>query len=416
MLKQSAGYLAASVANRAVPFLLLPLLTRALSPAEFGFAALFQALVSFAVPVVGLMLPAVVGREYYGRSAAERAVLAGNLVVLLAGAGAAATLVLLAGVWAVGMPAFAVPLGWLLAVPAVAAANTVLSIQLAFLRNEERVGAYGFYAVGATLVGLGLSVVLVVTFGLGWQGRAWAILITALLFAALGVASLVREGKLVVRVERRAVAAILRFALPLVPHGLGSVAITFADRFVVDGVLGKDAVGLYSVAYSFGMAGNLAVEALNGAWSPLMFRALAEKTGARAVVRSTVSFVAAVLAGTGLIGVAAFVAFPYVTGPAFHSAHALMPWIALGYGFYGVYTGAHVFLAFAGRTGMLSLITTLAAAANVGATWALVRYEGLMGAAHATALAYALMMVLAWGYAARVHPLPWSALFRRQAP
>jgi O-antigen/teichoic acid export membrane protein len=49
-----AVYGAANVLSGAIPLLLLPVLTRVLSPADFGLAAMFSVVLAMLVPVVGL--------------------------------------------------------------------------------------------------------------------------------------------------------------------------------------------------------------------------------------------------------------------------------------------------------------------------------------------------------------------------
>ncbi|HVL01538.1 MAG TPA: oligosaccharide flippase family protein, partial [Dongiaceae bacterium] len=58
-------YLIASVINAAIPFLLLPVLTRYLEPAEYGEVAVFQVWVSMIGALCGLSVHGAAGRKYY---------------------------------------------------------------------------------------------------------------------------------------------------------------------------------------------------------------------------------------------------------------------------------------------------------------------------------------------------------------
>ena len=65
-LAKGAGvYVIASIINAAVPFLLLPVLTRYLSPAEYGEVALFNVWVSLAGALCGLSVHAAANRKYF---------------------------------------------------------------------------------------------------------------------------------------------------------------------------------------------------------------------------------------------------------------------------------------------------------------------------------------------------------------
>ena len=65
LLKSSAIYTFSSVVNSAIPFLFLPILTRILTPSEYGIIAMFQISVSIVFPLVGLNLEGAIARKYY---------------------------------------------------------------------------------------------------------------------------------------------------------------------------------------------------------------------------------------------------------------------------------------------------------------------------------------------------------------
>ena len=58
-------YLGSTLCTKFIPFLALPLVTGVLGPEEYGKWALFMALVSFALPVVGGTMGVEIWRHYY---------------------------------------------------------------------------------------------------------------------------------------------------------------------------------------------------------------------------------------------------------------------------------------------------------------------------------------------------------------
>src|SRR5438067_1618929 len=56
----AATYTVGDILNRLFPFLLLPVLTRYLTPAEYGTFVMFQVVVNFLLPLVGLNVEAAV--------------------------------------------------------------------------------------------------------------------------------------------------------------------------------------------------------------------------------------------------------------------------------------------------------------------------------------------------------------------
>ena len=65
LIKSSSIYTFSNVINSAIPFVFLPILTRILSPSEYGIIAMFQISVSIILPFVGLNLEAAISRKYY---------------------------------------------------------------------------------------------------------------------------------------------------------------------------------------------------------------------------------------------------------------------------------------------------------------------------------------------------------------
>jgi NADH-quinone oxidoreductase subunit H len=70
-LHAGAIYAAANVASAAVPFLLLPLLTRVLAPADYGHIVAFALLVTLCTPFAGLSVHSAVGVAWFNKSRDE---------------------------------------------------------------------------------------------------------------------------------------------------------------------------------------------------------------------------------------------------------------------------------------------------------------------------------------------------------
>jgi O-antigen/teichoic acid export membrane protein len=65
-LFQSAGiYTAAHLLTASVPFLLLPILTRYLTPADYGIVAMFQVILGIVSALIGLSIHGAIGRQYF---------------------------------------------------------------------------------------------------------------------------------------------------------------------------------------------------------------------------------------------------------------------------------------------------------------------------------------------------------------
>ena len=65
IVRNSGIYVLSSTINASVPFFLLPIMTTCLSTEDYGVTAIFQTVLGFMLPIVGLTMDGAIGLEYY---------------------------------------------------------------------------------------------------------------------------------------------------------------------------------------------------------------------------------------------------------------------------------------------------------------------------------------------------------------
>jgi len=416
LFRSTLVYTGASVLSNAVPFALLPLLTRWLSPTGYGLVAMFQVAVGVAGCLVGLSVHGAVARQYYERERVDFPRYVGNCLLILLGSGVlcglAAWLARDAISRVTGLPAQAL---WL--VGAACLAQFVLQIALSIWQVEGRPWRYGVFQIGSALANLGLSCLLVIGIGLGWQGRAIGQVAGVAAVATLALLLLWREGAVSWRPHGGYVRHALSFGLPLVPHALGGYAMVAADRVVVADRLGVDQAGLFLAGAQVALVVMVLLDAFNKAWVPWLYARL-KTSGSEAdrisLVRGTYGVFALVLVFALAWGLAAGALLPFAVGESFAGARVVVLWLALAYAFDGLYKLVGNYLFYAERTRLIAIITGVVAALHLPMLWLGIRWNGLEGAAQAVLGSYMLYFVITWIVSARVFPLPWrSALSPR---
>lgn len=194
----------------------------------------------------------------------------------------------------------------------------------------------------------------------------------------------------------------LRFGLPLVPHYFAGWMLTFFDRYLLMYLSTAAQVGLYSLAYNFGMIFNLFCQAINTAWAPIYYDLADTEDGLRMLPRLTTIYCAAITALA--IGFTFFAPdlLVVLANPRFHEAARVVPVIAGGYFFFALYMIVSTPIFHARRTGIVPLISVGAAVVNVLVNLALIPRFGIMGAACATFAAYLCMAAVARLVGARI--------------
>ncbi len=401
-------YACAFAVAGATPFLLLPVLTRYLSPAEFGEVTSFLMLAALLGNFASVSAHGFVAVRYFKTAAEQFAPLVGTALVLLALSHALA-LAATGLLHPLLVRALDLPLSQsLLAVVAAFFMNLCL-VWLALFQSSGQPMRYLQARLIQGGLELGLGCVLVVWVLSEAIARTASYTAALAASAAFGAWVCHRRGLFTLRFERAHAKSLLTFGLPLMPHIVAGTTISYLDRLVVSSLLGAESLGFYMVAMQIGMAMVALTEPLNKALAPWLFEQLAKNdtTLRRMIVRRTYMLFAA-LAGLGMVvAVTAHVLFDRLIGPNYEPARALIPWMVAGFVMQGLYTAVVNYLFYAERTGRLSVVSATTAIIGCGVSWLMTTHYGLQGAAMSFAFNSAVLFLLVWAVSARVVPMPW---------
>lgn len=198
----------------------------------------------------------------------------------------------------------------------------------------------------------------------------------------------------------------LAFGLPMIVHLTSHWVLNAADRLVIEKLLGRDAVGLYSAAYK-GIAALITINlSVNGAYVPQFMRAQGKAEERDFVAQAVTWFLLTSCAATLAILALGPTVMRGVYSRDFTAAADLVPTLCLGAVFQCVYLVFVNGLFYAKRTRLIPVATVLSGAANVGAClWWIPRW-GLQGAAWATTLSYVVLAGLVWAICRKITPIP----------
>lgn len=406
----SAIYLAANLTSAAIPFLLLPILTRYLSPAEYGEIALFQSLVAGLGAFVGLSVHGAANRKHYDLAdnpGEMRDFIGACLQILLCTSLIAGLLLLLAR--DLLRREFGIDPQWLGGAVLASLASFLTGLRLGQWQVRKQARSYGLFQIAQAAVSVGTALVAVVVMLGGAAGRIEALIATSATFAALSLVSLARDDLLGWRWRPDFLREALAFGLPLMPHIAGIFLLGMADRLLVGRELGKAPVGIYMVAAQVAMALALVADAVNKAYVPWLYERLKQDSPSekRQIVRNTWRYFAVALLLAAVMAALGPWLVAWLAGPGYAAAGALVGWLALGQAFSGMYLMVTNYVFYSRRTAGLSLVTIGSGAVNILLILALIPHYGLAGVAIAYALSMGLRFLLTWRLAQRCHPMPW---------
>lgn len=410
----AAIYLGANLLNAGIPFLLLPILTRVLTPADYGTVAMFGIVLSVFGAFTGLSVHGAIGVRYFQLEKNELAEYVGSCVgILVVSSSALFLLIAIFGSWVAEVSS--VPLDWLLVAVPLSGFQFLGNIRLSLWQVAGEARRYGAFQISQSLLNAAMSLILILAVGMAWEGRVLGQTIAVMLFGSIALGWLLRDGLLRLPIEWRIQSwDALKFGIPLIPHVIGGLLIVAADRFVIVRLLDVAQAGIYMVALQVGQALSLVTESFNKAYAPWLMKNLSKPTEAlrMTIVRGTYIYFALVLAAAAFFGFLAPILLSFLVGESFRTAGEMVIYIAFGFAFGGCYFMVTNYVFFESKTKFLALVTFFSGITNIPLMFILIDHNGIVGAAQAFMLTNALNFIGTWWLAQKLHPMPWLKALR----
>lgn len=329
--KAAYVYVMSSGLNSAVPFLLIPVLTRLLTPADYGVAAVFVSVYTIANTATMFGLRSAVMRNFSVEASDTHAdYLASNfaIVSMLALIGLA---VIALGYQQLhhitGLSVF-----WLAAAVVSGAAMTVFQLFMTILQSRHKAFAYAVLQNTVSLSNILFSLLLIVVFHFTWSGRTGGVALSAILAAMGCLIYLHMRGELGV-VRPRHVKEALALGSAGTVHAIAGAILSNADRFFLTAGAGASIVGVYATGNQFASILLIGGTALSTATTPWLFRQLEQMDGRARLLRLT-KIVLGLCALCCLVGAALYVVLPFVfhifVPQKYDGAMLFFPWLLGG--------------------------------------------------------------------------------------
>jgi O-antigen/teichoic acid export membrane protein len=411
LLKGASVYLVSNILNAVIPFLLLPILTRYLSPAEYGQIAMFQTLLTGIGTFIGLNAIGAANRKFYDGDIDE--------TVLRQFNGSCVHILIVSSFIAfIGIFIFknqlseflAIPTSWVLATVIISFFGFITTMRLGQWQIRSQAKWFGVLQVSSSLVNMLLSLLFVIILTQGAQGRIDAQVITGILAAIIALIWLYKDKLLQIKVWKpQYIKEALLFGVPLIPHHVGFFLISAVDRFVINQKLGLTDAGIYMVAVQLSSAMAIIFDAINKAYVPWLFERLKRDNyeEKKQIVKYTYVYFILALLVAGI----AFLIGPFfitlIAGDKYSEAGKVIGLLCLGQAFGGMYLMVTNYIFFAKKTGRLAVVTISTGIINVILLFVLVSHLGLIGAAMAFAISKLIQFIMTWFLVSKIIYIPW---------
>lgn len=193
----------------------------------------------------------------------------------------------------------------------------------------------------------------------------------------------------------------LAFALPLVPHFLSHFVLNQSDRLMISQMIGNDAAAFYSVSYSIAMAMVIVTNAINNSYTPYTFEELNKKQteGVRRNGHLLLVLIGAFCLALMALGPEILAIF---AGPEYSEAAGVIPPLSASVYFIFMYSMLSNVEYFYEKTSMISVASAVAAGLNIVLNLLAIPRFGYAAAAWTTLLSYIALAFLHWAFYHRV--------------
>lgn len=410
--RDAALYSIGVLLGRAVSFIMLPVYTRYLSPADYGLISLLDLAVDITAILFTAGTTAGVQRFYFKTNdplERNRILSTAFLLMLgLASSGAIALSIASPAIWRYGLKGAGA--SWFIII---AAANFALGVLVSMPQAVAQTKQKAHFFVGISLLKLVLqlsfNIFFIVHLQVGPVGLLWSTFLTYVILGGFLAAWLLRQTG--VHFDMRVVRELRRFGVPYQVTWAGSFLLTFGDRFFLQAGPGIATVGIYGMAYQFGfLLQQLGSTPFLNAWNPHRHQLVPLPRAERDARYNRGFLYFNLLLITVATGMAVFIrpVLMVMTTEPYHGAARLVPIILLAYVAEAWMEVFRFGIDVSEKTKYAPYATWITVAVVLVLYALLIPRYGAMGAAVATVLGFTLRASLVFRWARRLWPISWS--------
>ncbi|KLP56115.1 hypothetical protein ABR39_07840 [Enterobacter genomosp. O] len=390
-------------------FISLPLLSRIMSPEDYGRMSLINSAVMILYVFISLNLQNAVINAYM-KNEVDFPVYLGSV---LWGLTVAQVLLVALCIY------FAVPLGALLSISTY---DVYWVVAICILLSYIYI--YTSYLQGARLSSsfVKLNIVskvseVIVIFLFAWyltQDKYLAKVYAQLVISFVLLAYVLRKLKkiAVLKFNVRYFISALAFSSPLIIHVLSNALLSQVDRLFIAKMLGEGQAGIYSFAYNIGMCILVVVMAWNSSWQPKLYKFLDSKDNEKIIrIIDISSMLLLIISFLSILFSKQMVEI--LADHRYRESISVVPVILIGNSLIHIYLSYVNFTFYEKKTIFVSIGTLLAVAINVALNYLLIPIYGIHGAAWATVLAYFMLAFFHYLIATvmlKANPVSWFLL------
>lgn len=331
--KHGSVYFIGNILQRAVSFIMLPIYTHYLSPADYGVLELLTLIIDFVSLIFGMGLADAIFRYYakYEKEKDKNEVVSTSLLIVLF-----MNIIGVFFIFSVSEPLSHFVFGsknytnLIILYSITLLTQSLISVPMVFFRAKQRPFIYLASSLIKLIMQLCLNIYFIVFLEMRVEGVIYSALITGAVMSTVLSAFTLYWTK--IRWSMNKAHELVHFSLPVIGASLLSFYFTFGDRYFIRVYCGVGEVGIYSLAYKFGfLLDYLVMQPFFNIWKSEMY-AVAKKDNAIKIFQDIFIIFSIIIVFTG-VGISVFLedVLSIMAHPDFWPAASIAPIIMASY-------------------------------------------------------------------------------------
>jgi len=402
MFKLAILYILGNVLNKAIPFLLLPVLTYYITPEGFGVIMIIQLIISILTILISLNFNGAYLKYYYKYNSSNRNILLYNIIIytFLNAVTIIIFIILVLYIFSIQLDIlFGFDSIWIFVAMFIAISNSILALILVNYQINNNPIKYSLVTILFTTINVVITLTFIVYLNYGWEGRILGMLSSSFFLLLVSYKIYFKKKYSLKNLDIKFRNKIYLFGIPLLPHALSGILLVSVDRLFLNSMLDLSSVGIYSTAYQFGMIISIAMSAINIAWSPYFFRNIEKNNKTFSFFAKKIFLISIIMFFLVLliIYLSKYIVLIFFD-IQYHEAVKYIGIIAWGNFFEGLYIIISNFIFYYEKNIFLSYVTFLVLILNIILNFIFIKSFGIYGAALATLISYIIYFLLVLTY------------------
>jgi O-antigen/teichoic acid export membrane protein len=390
LLKHSSIYGLGPGLARVAGFVMTPIYTAYLAPADYGVMELAFMTTSLIEMVVGMGVNHGVTRFYFESDVqSERnevissaflglgGIVAPIILALVACSGLISSYVLDSREYATYFTLAFLAMG----------IGILNNINMAYLRAEKKSLLVVLTSTGQLVVNLALNIIFMVYCDMGLAGIFWAHLISTIL--AMAVVTPMVMHKVGYSFSFDIVKGLIMFGLPMIPSNVASYIVIASDRFFIKEYVSIAEAGIYSLGYKFGtLVMNFATNPFNQIYGPRRLELFKKADSDEFFGRIFTYFVVFVVFVGLAVSLVSRDLVELMAEERYWEAWKIVPLITLAHILLSFFYHFHISIVIEKKTKYFAYINVTNGLLNLALNFLLIPPYGVWGAAWATTICY----------------------------